>query len=278
MRHFLLNSLGWLDFVCWLMVVTFFCSCSLLFAGDLEKTIWAACGVILTMILISLAIEAVIATLSNIRGIGTITGLITNGPELVCLVAGLAAGNLWFAASTPLGSNFVNPLLLLVAALVCSSFDKTVASCWKYLFGCLFFTSFLAGSFYGIQDRYYPYWLAAATVITGFLFVVRPREDESLSQDDVVLSGWVLAPAIAVLVSAGSFLDPVVSYASVQSHVPKGVIGFIVLATLSSWPEFKCCTALLGRGKYRSAVLNITVSNITNIWLAVAGILAYLLF
>jgi cation:H+ antiporter len=82
-------------------------------------------------------------------------------------------------------------------------------------------------------------------------------------------------PAIVVLIAAGYFLDPVVSFASDQSHAPKGVIGFFVLATLSSWPEFKSCLALLNRKKYLAAILNITVSNITNIWLAIAGVTTY---
>jgi cation:H+ antiporter len=51
----------------------------------------------------------------------------------------------------------------------------------------------------------------------------------------------------------------------------------VVLASLTSWPEFKSCIVLLKRGNRLGAILNITVSNITNIWLAAIGIAAYLL-
>jgi len=86
---------------------------------------------------------------------------------------------------------------------------------------------------------------------------------------------WLL-PAIIVLTGAGYFLDPVVSFAATHSHAPKGVIGFVVLATLTSWPEFKSCIILLKRGNRLAAILNITVSNITNLWLAAIGIAAFL--
>ena len=55
------------------------------------------------------------------------------------------------------------------------------------------------------------------------------------------------------------------------------MIGFFVLSALTSWPEFKSCISLFRRGKPLAAVLNITVSNITNIWLAIGGILVYLM-
>ena len=57
--------------------------------------------------------------------------------------------------------------------------------------------------------------------------------------------GYWLMPAILILTVSGYYLDPIVSFAAHHSHAPKGVIGFIVLATLTSWPEFKSCLALL---------------------------------
>ncbi len=53
---------------------------------------------------------------------------------------------------------------------------------------------------------------------------------------------WLI-PAIIGLTVSGYCLDPVVSFAAIHSHAPKGVIGFVVLATLTSWPEFKSCLA-----------------------------------
>ena len=275
MKQFLVNSIGRIDMICWIMVVVFFCTCAVLFNGDLNLSFIAAGGVVLVMILIGLSIEVIIETLKKVRGLGTITGFITNGPELVCLVVGLMVGDVLFAASTPLGSNFMNPVLLISAALVCRVFSKAMKTNWQYSLTCIVLTAGLAVSFYTISMTHHIYWMAAGLVITGILFFKRPPEPAEQSLEDVVIARWSIIPAVIVLIFAGYFLDPVVSFASEQSHAPKGVIGFFVLATLSSWPEFKSCLALLSRGKYLAAVLNITVSNITNIWLAIAGVATY---
>ncbi|MCK5163805.1 MAG: sodium:proton exchanger [Desulfobacula sp.] len=262
--------------ICWILVVTFFCGCSLIFNGNFNQSFIAAGGVVLVMILIGLSIEVIIETLKDIKGLGTITGFITNGPELVCLIVGLVVGDVLFAASTPLGSNFMNPILLVTAALVCRVFVTTLQTNWKYSVTCICLTAGLAVSFYLVPIQYHIYWVVTALVITGVLFIKRPPEEAEESIEEEVIAKWCIVPAIAVLITAGYFLDPVVSFASEQSHAPKGVIGFFVLATLSSWPEFKCCLALLNRRKYLAAILNITVSNITNIWLAVAGVATYI--
>ncbi|MFO7988396.1 MAG: sodium:proton exchanger [Thermodesulfobacteriota bacterium] len=275
MKLFLVNSIGRIDMICWILVVVFFCTCALLFNGDLNLSFIAAGGVVLVMILIGLSIEVIIETLKKVRGLGTITGFITNGPELVCLVVGLVVGDVLFAASTPLGSNFMNPVLLISAALVCRVFSKAMKTNWQYSLTCIVLTAGLAVSFYTISMTHHIYWMAAGLVITGILFFKRPPEPAEQSLEDVVIARWSIIPAVIVLIFAGYFLDPVVSFASEQSHAPKGVIGFFVLATLSSWPEFKSCLSLLSRGKYLAAVLNITVSNITNIWLAIAGVATY---
>ena len=278
MKQFLVSSVGRLDMICWILVVTFFCGCSLIFNGNFNQSFIAAGGVVLVMILIGLSIEVIIETLKDIKGLGTITGFITNGPELVCLIVGLVVGDVLFAASTPLGSNFMNPILLVTAALVCRVFVRTLQTNWKYSVTCICLTAGLAVSFYIIPVEYHVYWVLTALIITGVLFMKRPPEEAEESIEEEVIAKWCIVPAIAVLITAGYFLDPVVSFASEQSHAPKGVIGFFVLATLSSWPEFKCCLALLNRRKYLAAILNITVSNITNIWLAVAGVATYIFF
>jgi len=275
MKQFLVNSVGRLDMICWILVVIFFCGCSLMFNGNFNHSFIAAGGVVLVMILIGLSIEVIIETLKDVRGLGTITGFITNGPELVCLIVGLIAGDVLFAASTPLGSNFMNPILLITAALVCRVFLKTIQTNWLYSMTCISITASLAVIFFFVPIKYHMYWVVTALVVTGVLFLMRPPEEAEESLEEEVVAKWCMIPAIAVLITAGYFLDPVVSFASEQSHAPKGVIGFFVLATLSSWPEFKCCLALLNRGKYLAAILNITVSNITNIWLAIAGVATY---
>ncbi|MCK5543304.1 MAG: sodium:proton exchanger [Desulfobacterales bacterium] len=262
--------------ICWILVVIFFCGCALIFNGDFNKSFIAAGGIVLVMILIALSIEVIIETLKDVKGLGTITGFITNGPELVCLIVGLVSGDVLFAASTPLGSNFMNPILLITAALVCRVLLKTLGTNWRYTLTCISLTVGLAVSFYAIPIEYHIYWVVIGIVVTGVLFIKRPPEEAEESLEEEVVAKWCMIPAIAVLITAGYFLDPVVSFASEQSHAPKGVIGFFVLATLSSWPEFKCCLALLNRRKYLAAILNITVSNITNIWLAIAGVATYL--
>ena len=276
MKQFLVNSVGRLDMICWVLVVIFFCGCSLMFNGNFNQSFIAAGGVVLVMILIGLSIEVIIETLKDVKGLGTITGFITNGPELVCLIVGLVAGDVLFAASTPLGSNFMNPILLFTAALASGVLLKTLKTNWKYSLTCIFLTAGLAVSFYAIPIAYYIYWVVTGLIVTGVLFLKRPPEEVEESPEEEVVAKWCMVPAIVVLITAGYFLDPVVSFASEQSHAPKGVIGFFVLATLSSWPEFKCCLALLNRRKYLAAILNITVSNITNIWLAIAGVATYL--
>ena len=276
MKQFLVNSVGRLDMICWILVVIFFCSCALMFNGDFNKSFIASGGVVLVMILIGLSIEIIIETLKEVKGLGTITGFITNGPELVCLIVGLVAGDVLFAASTPLGSNFMNPLLLMVAALVSGVFLKTIGTNWQYSAVCLVSTAGLAVVFYLIPVAFHKYWVVVGIVVSGLLFFKRPSEVVQVSMEEEIIPGWGILPAIVVLIMGGYFLDPVVSFASEQSHAPKGVIGFFVLGTLSSWPEFKSCLSLLNRKKYQAAILNITVSNITNIWLAIVGVITYL--
>ncbi|MEN8190048.1 MAG: sodium:proton exchanger [Thermodesulfobacteriota bacterium] len=277
MRAFLIDSISHLDLVVWLLVITFFCGSALLFGGNVQLAFIGAGGVIVEMLLIGLAIEIIIESLKNIRGLGTVTGFITNGPEALCLVVGLVVGDILFAASTPLGSNFMNPILLFIAALITSRLGKTASQAPYYTLITLTITTLLVVTFYTNDETSYPTWVIAAFVLTVPLFIKRPRENQCEEQEEHLFnpSAWLPA-AIIIMLTTGYFLDPVVSFAATHSHAPKGVIGFIVLSTLTSWPEFKSCLALLSRNKPLAAILNITVSNITNIWLAAGGVLVYL--
>lgn len=261
-----------------MLVLAFFCGCALLFGGDINLAFIGAAGVIFEMVLIALAIEIIIECLKKNKGIGTITGFITNGPEAVCLLVGLLAGDIIFAASTPLGSNFMNPILLIIAALICHQFLQTFSTNRLYTITTLATTALLAASFFILPASLYPAWLLVVLAISFPLFFLRPGEQENNEEEEYSFkpSLWLL-PAIITLTGAGYFLDPVVSFAATHSHAPKGVIGFVVLATLTSWPEFKSCLVLLRRGNRLAAILNITVSNITNLWLAAIGIAAFLL-
>ena len=277
MKKFVFDSIGRLDLVIWVLVLAFFCGSALLFGGDINLAFIGASGVIFEMVLIALAIEIIIECLKKNKGIGTITGFITNGPEAVCLLVGLIVGDIIFAASTPLGSNFMNPILLTIAALICRQLLQTFSTNRFYTVTTLTFTALLAALFFLIPESLYPVWLLVVLAVSIPLFFMRPKEQDDGSDDDYSFNPtfWLL-PATIILMITGYFLDPVVTFAATHSHAPKGVIGFVVLATLTSWPEFKSCLVLLGRGNRLAAILNITVSNITNIWLAGIGIAAYL--
>lgn len=277
MKKFLANSLGLLDLVAWALVFVFFIGSSLLFGGNVLLATAGAAGIILAMLCIGFAIEIIMECLKNNKGIGTLTGFITNGPEAVCLLVGLLIGDIVFAASTPLGSNFMNPLLLLAAAIICRQVTKTFTTNRIYTAVTITCTATFAGFFFLLNPSQYFFWLLACIPTTLILFFIRPKEAAILELENYSFhpTFW-LVPAIIGLTVAGYYLDPVVSFAAIHSHAPKGVIGFIILATLTSWPEFKSCLALLSRGKPLAAILNITVSNITNIWLAAIGIVTYL--
>ena len=279
MRELVFNSITRLDLVVWVLVLMFFCGSSLLFGGDIQLSFLGASGIIVEMLIIGLSIEIIIESIKHIKGIGTVTGFITNGPEALCLIVGLVAGDVLFAASTPLGSNFMNPVLLIVAALICGKMILTFKTRPVYTATTLLSTATLAISFYLIGQPHYTYWLVAAILVTIPLFLLRPNESGEESDDmyDARARRWFF-PAIILLLASGYFLDSVVTFAADNSKAPKGVIGFLVLATLTSWPEFKSCLALLSRNKPLAAILNITISNITNIWLALTGVAYYLFF
>jgi cation:H+ antiporter len=276
-KKILIDSIGRLDLLVWVLVILFFCGSALMFGGNIQLSFIGAAGIIIEMLLIGMAIELIIECLKKTKGIGTITGFITNGPEAICLLVGLLVGDVIFAASTPLGSNFMNPVLLFVAALVCKQIVSTAKTNPAYTIPTIILTASMAALFFLLDNSLYLYWVIGAMLISTPLFILRPGETEEDSVDDYAIDPriWLL-PAVIILTLAGYFLDGVVTFAADNSHAPKGVIGFLVLATLTSWPEFKSCLALLSRNKHLAAILNITVSNITNIWLAAFGVATYL--
>ncbi len=277
MKRLLIDSIGRIDLFVWLLVIMFFSGSAMLFGGDVKLAFIGAAGIIVEMMIIGISIEIIIEALRRTRGIGTITGFITNGPEALCLIVGLAVGDILFAASTPLGSNFMNPLLLFVAALICGSLWPVLRCRPVYALMTITVTACFAGGFFLLDREHYFWWLLGAFAVSTPLFLIRPGEPEPEPDAEETINArrWLL-PAVLILIGAGYLLDGVVSFAAEHSRAPKGVIGFFVLATLTSWPEFKSCLALLSRGKTLAAILNITVSNLTNIWLAVVGVASYL--
>ena len=277
MKDFILASVSLLDLAVWLLVVLFFCGSATLFNGSMQMAFIGSIGIIVEMLIIGISIEIIIEILKNTKGIGTLTGFITNGPEAVCLIVGLVVGDIIFASSTPLGSNFMNPLLLFCAALVSGKAIMLLHTHRTYTITTILLTATAAVLFFALAPQFYIFWVIIVVGMTLLLFFRRP--DELACEDNgplIIQSKFWLIPAIAVLTMAGYFLDPIVSFAAAHSHAPKGVIGFVVLATLTSWPEFKSSLSLLRRSRPAAAVLNITVSNITNIWLAAGGIVFYL--
>ena len=269
-----------LDVAVWALVLVFFMGSCLVTGGRLGPSLLGALGIVATMFCVGASIELIIETLRDMRGLGTLVGFITNGPEMLCLIVGLVSGDILFAASTPLGSNFMNPVMLIAAALLTRCCHQTLRTHPRYTVVCVGLTAALASGFFLLSESWYPAWLTVALVVTVILFRCRPPEPESAGgetgESPPPSRAWLL-PAGLVLLVAGYLLDPVVSYTARHSNAPKGVIGFFILATLTSWPEFKSCLALNRRRRCLSSVLNITVSNITNIWLAWAGVLIYLM-
>lgn len=277
-KKIVVESIEFFDAVSWMIVIVFFLGSAYLFDGDIANAYLGASGIIVLMFLISVSIEITIETLQDIKGLGTIVGFITNGPEALCLIVGLITGNILFAASTPLGSNFMNPLLLVVAGLLNKSLLSITKTKRAYTLITILLTASLATSFYLIDQSSYLYWTGLTVIISAVLFWKRPGEIPMDQDRDIEsLSRLWLIPAVAVLVFAGYFLDGVVSFTSEHSHAPKELVGFMILAMLTSWPEFKSCMVLLKRKRVLDSILNITVSNITNLWLAVLGVSIWLL-
>ena len=277
MKSFVKSTFHWVDAVAWALALVFFMASAILFDGDLSRSILGALGIILTMFFVGTSIEVLIEIMKNMRGIGTLTGFLTNGPEALVVIVGLIGGDVLFAASTPLGSNYMNPILLFVAALLTGRF----LAIWRvgpiYFVTALVLTAVLAAVFFVLEVALYPWWIVVLLVISFALFFKRYPEDEEGEDEPISVAKMWFIPALLVMIAAGYALDPIVSYTSDHSMAPKGAIGFIVLSTLTSWPEFKSVMALLRRNLDKAAVLNIVVSNITNLWLAAAGVAAFLM-
>lgn len=277
MVSMLRNSLWRYDIIGWLLVVVFFMGSAFMNEKPIAKALIGAMAIIGLMFLVGLSVEVLIEGIKNMRGIGTITGLLTNGPEALIVIVGLVQGDILFANSTPLGSNFINPIVLASATLLLGSFTKTLSNHLGYFLLSLALTMLMAGSFFYLPKSYYLIWLVVTGLVSLLLFYKRPVEVDEEVDTEVQLSRLWAIPALIVLVGAGYLLDPVVAFTSKASAAPKGMIGFIVLSFLSSWPEFKTIFALVNRQKYSAGILNTIVSNIINLWLAIGGLMVYLL-
>ena len=116
-------------------------------------------------------------------------------------------------------------------------------------YATILITAVMAILFFLIKENMYWLWIAAVVIPTIIIFIKRPEEhviEKDDDQEEPSNKIWLI-PAVILLTVAGYFLDSVVSFSAQSSHAPKGVIGFLVLSTLTSWPEFKSCISLLQR-------------------------------
>ena len=265
-----------LDLVISSLIVLFFVVSAVLNGGDVPGSARGALLIMAVMFVVGAAVEVIIESLRDLPGLGTAVGFITNGPEALCLVVGLLSGDIIFAASTPLGSNVMNPLMLLAAAICAGAVGLVGRSHRVFMTVTLVSTTALAVVFFALEVHHYLLWLTAVVAVTIGLFCRRPADPAEENPGKSGLKRWHAAPAVLLLVVAGYALDPAVDFTAEQSHASKGLIGFIVLAALTSWPEFRSSLSLLKRGRTTSAMLNIAVSNLTNLWLAAIGTAVFL--
>ena len=273
MKKILVESIQKLDFVIWGITLFFFLwSAILLWWNINESFIWAS-WIIVLMFLVWFSIELILSALKNVKWVWKITWFITNWPEALVLIVWLIAWNVLFAASTPLWSNLMNPILLFTAILITWYLIKLRDFNYKWFFIISFIiTAIFAIIFFKIPENYYLYWIIISFLISVYLFTRKFDEEEEIEEITVDVSKLYLPLWLWILLISWYFLDPVVDFTAEASMAPKWVIWFLVLATLTSWPEFKSVLALLKRNKTLDAFENILVSNITNLWLAIIWI------
>ena len=273
MKKLLVESIQKLDFVIWGITLLFFLSSAIILWWNInESFIWAS-WIIVLMFLVWFSIELILSALKNVKWVWKITWFITNWPEALVLIVWLIGWNVLFAASTPLWSNLMNPILLFIAILITGYLLKLK----KFKYNLFFILSFIltaifAVIFFQIPENYYLYWIIISFLVSIYLFTRKLDDDEEIEIEAEEVSKIYLPLWLAILLVSWYFLDPVVDFTAEASLAPKWLIWFLVLATLTSWPEFKSVLALLKRNKTLDAFENILVSNITNLWLAIIWI------
>lgn len=277
MKAILKDSMTKLDFSIWIIVLMFFIFSSLIMWWNIVNSFLWASAIIVLMFLIWFSIELILWALKNVKWLWKITGFITNWPEALVLIVWLLAWDVLFAASTPLWSNFMNPILLLIW-LVITWFILRLSS-FKYKNFFIFWfilTAILAVSFFFIPEKYYIYWILASLIWSVYLFMKKYDSEENTEKEEENESKLYLPLWFIILLFSWYFLDPIVSFTAENSLAPKWLIWFLVLATLTSWPEFKSVIALLKRKRILDAFINILISNITNLWLAIIWVMIWL--
>lgn len=270
MKKLLIESMQKLDFTIWAITLMFFVLSAMFTWGDIQNSfIWAS-WIIVLMFFIGFSIELILSALKNVKWIWAITWFITNWPEALVLIVWLIGGNILFAASTPLWSNLMNPILLFIWLLITREILNLKKFKYKWFFLAWFLLTLISAvSFFFIPEKYYIYWIFIALLISLYFFFQKYDHHQTFGSEEEKANKWYLPLWIIILLSSWYFLDPVVSFTAEVSNAPKWIIWFLVLSTLTSWPEFKSLLALFRRKKFLDSFINILVSNIVNIWLAV---------
>ena len=277
MKKLLLDSLQKLDFIIWGITLLFFIWSAVIMWWNIDESFMWASWIIVLMFLVWFSIELILAGLQHVKWVWKITWFITNGPEALVLVVWLISGNILFAASTPLGSNVMNPILLVIAIIISWFFLHLQKFQHKKFFIIGFIlTAILATIFFKIPQEYYLIWILVSLSVSIYLFSRKFVHEESPEVPENEPTSYLIIWVIILLIS-WYFLDPVVNFTADASLAPKWLIWFLVLATLTSWPEFKSVIALMKRKKTLDAFMNILVSNITNIWLAISWVIVWLI-
>lgn len=276
MKKLLFESIQKFDFIIWWITLLFFISSSIFFWWNINETFSWASWIIVLMFLVWFSIELILSALKNVKWIWKITWFITNWPEALVLIVWLISWDILFAASTPLWSNVMNPILLLIAFISTGTFliwkkDTNI----KFFLFSFFITAFLALLFFVIPQNYYLYWILISFVISILIYNKKYDHNDIIDNVDSV-SKLYLPLWIIILLIAWYFLDPVVNFTAEASKAPKWIIWFLILSTLTSWPEFKSVIALLNRKKIHDSFINILVSNLTNLWLAIIWVIVWL--
>ncbi len=278
MKRLLFDSLQKLDFIIWGITLVFFIASAMIMKWNInESFIWAS-WIIVLMFLVWFSIELILSALKNVKWVWKITWFITNWPEALVLIVWLITWNILFAASTPLWSNVMNPVLFLTAILVTWYLLKLKTFNHKTFFISGFtITAIFDVLFINIPENYYIYWIFVSFLISIYLFTRKFPNVASIEEENNGLVNKTYLPLwILILLISWYFLDPVVSFTAEASMAPKWLIWFLVLSTLTSWPEFKSVIALLKRKLTLDAFIHILVSNITNLWLAIIWVVIWL--
>ncbi len=273
-------ELDYLDVLVWLVVIGFFGINALWFHGNVKQALLGAGGIIGLMLLVTHSINLILRVLSRHPKLGEITGYVTNGPEALVMIVGIINAKLGFAMGVPLGSNFANPALWVIALLITRQLGSVLKLNLLRVGLILLTTMTIAGLFFQLQtDNQLLVWSIGGLALSVFCYLNKGSENEAEDAETIEpIATFYLVPAILLLIVAGYFLDPAVALTAENSKVPEGVISFVVLSLITSWPEFRSATSLLQLNQPQAAVMNILVSNITNLWLAIGGTLIYILY